>query len=66
MSVTEDNSVSKYISKVWKVPVPWNSTESVAEELQAAQIELPGATMLGFMKSASSKALSSGSGPLAE
>lgn len=51
------------------VPVsslPKNSTESVPPELQPAQIKFPGATRLGFSMSASSRKLSSGSGPLAE
>jgi len=46
--------------------IPWNSTESVPAELQAAHIEFPGATKLGFIMSASSRKPSSGSGPLAE
>nr|GMD06268.1 GDP-fucose protein O-fucosyltransferase [Ipomoea batatas] len=46
--------------------LPRNSIESVPPELQAAHIEFPGATMFGFRISASSRELSSGSGPRAE
>lgn len=46
--------------------LPRNSIESLPAELQAAQTKLPGATKFGFITSASSRELSSGSGPLAE
>lgn len=52
--------------RLYKMHIPRNSFESVPAELQAAQIEFPGAIKFGFKMSAISRELSSGSGPRAE